>query len=249
MTSNGDGLIRLEGFSPGTCRVTFPDLDYRDVSSPKPAPSSAHGSELTPHNVKQGETASSLARQHGFFQFKTVWNASENADLQKARKDPHVLRPGDVVHIPKRTAPEFSLASGKQHIISIHQSKVSARLTLLDWLGEPRKSESVVVEGERETVRTDHDGKLTFVVADHVQHATLRCKGEEMKLRIGHLDPGTTLDGVSARLRNLGFYPDGADDDDRLRFALELFVDHAKDSPTPKGNEALAEKLRSEHGS
>ena len=43
------------------------------------------------HKVEPGECLSSIAEKYGFHQWKTVYDASENADLRTRRPNPNVL--------------------------------------------------------------------------------------------------------------------------------------------------------------
>jgi hypothetical protein len=51
------------------------------------------------HVIQEGESVGSIAAQHGFF-WKTLWNHGSNAALKDKRKNPEVLFPGDILHIP-----------------------------------------------------------------------------------------------------------------------------------------------------
>ena len=62
----------------------------------------------TDHTVRDGESIQTLAHQAGLF-WETVWLHGNNATLKNTRKDPDVLLPGDVVHLPD---PEPGKAQG-----------------------------------------------------------------------------------------------------------------------------------------
>ena len=50
--------------------------------------------------VRKGDSFDSIARKHGLHDWKALYNARENASLRVKRRNPHLIQPGDVVHIP-----------------------------------------------------------------------------------------------------------------------------------------------------
>ena len=56
---------------------------------------------MSEHRVQQGDCLLSLAKEHGF-DWETLWNHPDNAELKRQREDPNALKPGDVVAIPER---------------------------------------------------------------------------------------------------------------------------------------------------
>jgi hypothetical protein len=65
------------------------------------------------HVVKRGETLSGIAELHGFRNWKTVYDAPENADLRAKRPNPHLILVGDVVVIPDRKPKAETVNSGE----------------------------------------------------------------------------------------------------------------------------------------
>lgn len=50
--------------------------------------------------VKKGDSLSRIADEHGFRNWKTIYDAPENAELRAKRPDPHLILVGDTVMIP-----------------------------------------------------------------------------------------------------------------------------------------------------
>jgi hypothetical protein len=57
--------------------------------------------------VHQGDCLNSIADETGFF-WETLWNHASNDSLKQQRRDPNVLEPGDVVHVPDKTPKQES---------------------------------------------------------------------------------------------------------------------------------------------
>lgn len=66
------------------------------------------------HTVREGESIMSLAQKNGLF-WETVWNHPKNSSLRESRKDPDVIFPGDVVHIPDKEKKEEACATDQAH--------------------------------------------------------------------------------------------------------------------------------------
>jgi hypothetical protein len=82
------------------------------------------------HVVADGECISSIAYENGFY-WETLWNHPENAQLKSTRKDPNVLRAGDVVHIPDLTLKEVSKPGKARHKFKIKGVPAKLRLRLM----------------------------------------------------------------------------------------------------------------------
>ena len=52
--------------------------------------------------VKQGECMSSYAKKYGFHDPDVIYSHPANSALKTERKNPHILKKGDVVKIPDR---------------------------------------------------------------------------------------------------------------------------------------------------
>jgi hypothetical protein len=167
------------------------------------------------HLVRDGECLSSIAFQYGFFP-DTVWNDGGNSALRNLRKDPNVLLPGDVVHIPDKRIKTESRPTGKTH--RFQRKGVPARLKLqLMKDDEPRVNEPFVltVDGTEHSGKTGPEGEVDVWISPTARKGRLTVGAgddlEVFELELGHLDPPETIQGVQARLTNLGFPCAGED--------------------------------------
>lgn len=54
------------------------------------------------HVVRQGECLSAIAKRYGFASYRIIYDHPDNAELRRARPNPNLLFPGDVIVIPDR---------------------------------------------------------------------------------------------------------------------------------------------------
>lgn len=200
--------------------------------------------------VDTGDTVARLAAAHGFSDPRVVWHAPENAEL-RTRRQADILAPGDELYIPPRELREVSIATGRRHTLKITRCVIRLRLAVLDVMGAPRAGAAATLEvdGQREDLTADADGMVQMMIAANAREAVLTVDGQEYALEIGKLAPIETDEGLTGRLRNLGYLVDGMGDDaEALHFAVELFqVDHglAVDGADPS---SIRETLVEVHG-
>lgn len=184
------------------------------------------------HTVEQGDDLPSIAREHGFSDYRTLWDAPENAELKQARPNPGVLFPGDRVFVPDRDHHGTSIAVGQHHRFVLRGKQPRLRLVLRGPDGKPLASTAVTltVDGQARPLTSDGSGLIEAAIRPGAGRATLALADQTLELRIGHLDPADKPSGVIARLRNLGYLPaalEGAAEDDvppdELALAVELF--------------------------
>lgn len=169
------------------------------------------------HVVQRGECFSLIARRYGFSDYRVLYDHPENADLKRARPNPNVLFPGDVVKIPPKDEKSVSAATGRSHQFKVAVPKKMLRIVFKNHEGKPLAgakyrieigkavSDQDVVEGT-----TNGDGLLEEAVVPRVAEAFLHIEGRVLQLRLGGLNPIGDLEkndasGVQARLANLGF--------------------------------------------
>ncbi len=212
---------------------------------------------MKPYVIKQGDYLLKVAHLLGF-DADEVWSA--NAELKALRKDPSMLKAGDVLLVPDAPKPKLRLNKEETNAFVARVPAVKLALHVAEE-GEPLKNEAYVIEGlgdESEQV-TDGDGKLELTAPVHVREVIVRFvkSGKRMKLAIGELDPPDTPSGARMRLTSLGFYGaklTGKDqyvahDDEALASAVRAFQASMGLEATGELDGATRDALVAEHGS
>ncbi len=159
------------------------------------------------YTVHQGDCISSIANQFGFFE-DTIWYHEANAELRQIRPDPNVLQPGDIVSIPDRSPKQESCGTDQRHRFVRKGIPVMLDIQLFDE-DEPRSNLpfTVVVEGQYLEGSTDGEGRIRIGIPPGARNAELRLENDApILLNLGEMDSDDTIEGLQARLHNLGFY-------------------------------------------
>src|SRR5262245_7349730 len=210
--------------------------------------------------VKQGDHLSSIAKEAGFSDYRTIWNHPNNADLKGRRRNPNVLYPGDQIFVPDRETREESCATDRKHKFLVRAPTLMLRLVLEDELGQAvANTPCDLTLGSRDLrVTTDRAGRFEVPISPDVRHALLIIRdsntphsNDPIPIQIGHLDPADTTSGQIGRLNNLGYRAGALDAPDAkaLKSAIEEFqCDHflAVDGVCGPNTQA---KLKEVHGS
>ena len=170
------------------------------------------------HTVVQGEYLSKIARSYGFASYLAIWNAPENIELKKERKNPNILFPGDRLFIPDREPREERIATGQRHRFKVRGEKLMLRIAIKDLKNHALNGNqgTLTLETDSNEFTTSSDGIIERLIPDPGKVATglLLDRGRandrphlerRIPLRIGNLDPETKLSGQIARLNNLGY--------------------------------------------
>ncbi len=161
------------------------------------------------YEVNQGDCLSSIAFEHGFF-WETLWNDGSNADLKSKRKDPNVLMPGDIVHIPDRTLKEESAATEKRHKFKLKGVPAKLKIRVLfDGQAQANKPYRLLIDGIWSQGATDGSGYVEHALPPNAQEGRLivgeGAKQQVYPLRFGTVRPLDTDEGVARRLHDLGY--------------------------------------------
>jgi N-acetylmuramoyl-L-alanine amidase len=194
----------------------------------------------------------SIAAKHRF-EWETLWNLAENADLKNARNDPYVLYPGDEVFIPDIQIQEIPCQTDKRHYFVLKNNREQLRIVLTDEDDKPIAGESYVLEIDGETRlegQTDSSGAIKEAIPpDAVKGRLLVGDGDAQReyfIGLGHIDPVEKLSGAQGRLLNLGYY-DGVVDGipgPLTTTALLLFQEKYNLPPTGENDKATQAKLK-----
>ncbi len=167
------------------------------------------------HVVQQGECVSSIAIKNGLFP-DAVWDHPENAKLKSERKDPNVLLPGDLVHVPDTVRKEEACATERRHRFRRKgvPAKLLVRLLIDDEPLAHAEYQLLIGDAWHAEGTTDGDGLVEASIPPVAKEGRIVVEHEEQTyvfpLALGTLDPIDTEDGVAKRLADLG-YPVGED--------------------------------------
>ena len=178
------------------------------------------------HVVREGEHMARIAANHGFRDYRTVWNHPDNAPL-RASRSPHVLAPGDEITVPDIASKSVEAATEKRHRFFVRRAGIELRVCFQDADGSAIAEAScgVDVPGAPERATTDGDGILSVRIAETAGVSTIVVRDDAMAARIGYLDPVDRVSGWQGRLMNLGYYAGvvGEEGDPRSKLAVEEF--------------------------
>ncbi|HEX5656939.1 MAG TPA: LysM domain-containing protein [Polyangiales bacterium] len=215
LVTDAEGHVRIEGIPAGVCKVRLPHL-AEDAWRAPVAKEPAHQRRDATHVVKQGESVARIARQHGIGDWRQVWEHGANAALRARRSSPHVLLPGDRLHIPPTPVHQVKLSTDQLHRIVIEEPQLEISVRLQDRAKRPLADLTYKVLARNidrpGAAPTDADG----VLREHVPIGTdkLVVQFDRPRLRfellIDQLDPAVDGDqpvasGADARLHALGF--------------------------------------------
>ncbi|HUI55331.1 MAG TPA: peptidoglycan-binding protein [Bryobacteraceae bacterium] len=159
------------------------------------------------YTIQQGDCLASIAFEYGFF-WKTIWDHAENRQLKTKRKDPSVLYAGDVLFIPEKQTKEEPRATDQRHTF-VHKGIPEKLHIILKAGDDPIANMDYImsIDGKLVSGTTGGDGDLEQPIVPNAKQAKLWLgpKHLEYEIRLGNLDPLDEIEGVQARLNNIGF--------------------------------------------
>ena len=200
--------------------------------------------------VQPGDCLTKIAADHGFPDYKVIYDHPANAEFRKLRPNPHVIAPGDKLFIPETIPLSRTFATGQRYTVKIKRPRATVQVYVKDADGEPLAGKDYVlhVEGQDDKQgTTDGDGLVKEEVPASATTARLEfpSEGFSLSLQLGGIDPLKENTGLPARLENLGFpCPTSADGDETLanvKYALaRLQAEHGLDPTGELDDDTLA---------
>lgn len=179
------------------------------------------------HSIRPGDHLSRVAVQRGFRSYQPLWDHPANLTLRKERGSPHILADGDLVAIPELNLREVDRSTDARHRFIAELRPLVIRLELRQWDGRAfdAKPAEVLLDGKAGTFTTPKPGITEVPVGPNVDRVTLKIPNREVTVRLGFLQPASTVPGTRERLNNLGYLAGDVDDPKRLEFrsAVEEF--------------------------
>lgn len=162
------------------------------------------------HIVQQGECIGSIAAKYGLLP-ETLWAFKANQELRDARNDEYVLLPGDQVAIPEKLPKNVNVESGGKHVFLRKSIPLHLRIELSDEQAKPYAKQPFVLEGDgcHEEGSSSDAGLIEAWVPTELKHATLsfpQLDEDVIMIEIGGIEPVGTIEGIQARLNNLGYF-------------------------------------------
>jgi len=185
------------------------------------------------HRVSQGECLSSIAKQYGFRDWKTIYNHASNQAFRAKRPNPNLIYPGDEINIPEPEKKQAGKPVDQKHKFKVKGRRTHLRLLIEDFEGTAvgGKSYQLEVGTEVFTGTTGGDGLVEQEIPVDAGDGEITVWLDSAKttalywpLKIGSLDPHDEAPGAHERLNNLG-YDNLADSaaDDRSTAAIKAF--------------------------
>ncbi|GLR71896.1 peptidoglycan-binding protein [Agaribacter marinus] len=166
------------------------------------------------YKVKKGDCFSSIARQNGFHDANVLYTDSANASLKGQRDNLHILHKGDKVKIPDKESKKMTLAPESSAGISVKGIICELKVVVEDFDGNGFADMAYCLEigGEKFEGKTDSSGLIETKIDAGSMSAELTIYLDKDKknsvcwpIDIGGLAPHDEIEGLQARLNNLGY--------------------------------------------
>ena len=199
------------------------------------------------YQVKQGDCIFSIAFEKGFFA-DTIWDHPNNKELKDKRKDPSVLLPLDVVHVPDKRIKELSEPTNEVHKYRCKNTPKLLRIQLV-YIDAPVKKidYTLTIDGSEKKGTTDGEGWLQSYIKPNAKKVKISLDGGiEYEIALGYLNPADEITGVQGRLAHLGFYEGKIDGvfGIETKNALKAFQISQKLEPTGEVDSSIEDLLR-----
>lgn len=171
--------------------------------------------------VKSGDDLSTLAAEHGYPSWRSIYDFSENHSYWETCKNPDVLQHGSELTVPKIQHGTHPVINERQSVFKLKRENLRLRLRIEDQYGEPHclcpfwleLMDRAAIEGKTDRdgfldqmlLPTDGKGVLIVSVPCLVDVDGTGREDVRYELQFGALEPVNCVSGQQARLNNLGF--------------------------------------------
>jgi hypothetical protein len=211
------------------------------------------------HTVQQGESLYTIAKQHGFLNWRTIYDAPENEDLRNQRPNAQVLQPGDIIVIPDNNDAALGVPLNTRTVVAKRKSGLQPlRLHLNNADGKPVANQDyrLTFEGGELRGKTNGNGQVLEEIPVGVVNVRLEVGKTSHTLLVGFLNPledssDGGIAGVQGRLKNLGFYDGPVDGkaNPQMDSAIRSFQSDNDLPETGEADEETVARLLEVHGS
>ena len=207
------------------------------------------------YTAKEGETLADIAiRECGLVNLASILTDAQNKALFTLRPD-QVLHENDVVALPERGggSKEEKLEPEMINEFETDRPEPNLVLQILDRSRKPRagmKYQLFLPDGRDIKGETDGDGKLQAGIPYEQTTVSIAIGKVKRTLAIGQLKSGFSVEGIQARLNNLGYEAGLVDGNMGLATsaAIRRFQKDNGLDETGEVGEALWSKLREVYG-
>jgi hypothetical protein len=182
--------------------------------------------EAIAYQTVEGDHLARVAALHGLRAFAAIWEHADNAPLRKQRTSPHVLAPGDLVHLPAVRPGVADRQTEQRHRFQAKLSTLRLRVKRQHEDGTPVTVPPTAVACDGETVAFTASAELLDTPITPITRAcSVTAPDVDLVLTIGYLQPVSTVPGFRERLNNLGYRAGDSEDVDTntMRSAIEEF--------------------------
>ncbi len=130
------------------------------------------------HTVQPGDCFNSIAKEHGFYNYLTLYDHGDNASIKGNRKNPNMLVEGDPVAIPAKRQKKVALDLDKQKKFVVDRKKTKLRLSIKDVEDKalPLSETKLVAGSLTSTAMPNGEGLLEVEIDPGVKSGILTLK-------------------------------------------------------------------------
>jgi len=163
--------------------------------------------------VQKGDCLYSIAKEHGFSTWRTIYDHPNNAAFRQLRPDPDIIFAGDKLYIPDLEQRDENGNTEKRHTFKKPGHTIWIHIIVEDDEGKKLEGDYTIdIEGETFSGSLQN-GEIERKIAADARVGTLVIKPKDAapgqvltwSLALGALDPIDTVAGIQERLWNLGF--------------------------------------------